>query len=83
MLKKVDKALNPVLVFWSIWLAVNTAEDFLGRRMYPTPEAARLWYRGTLIRGGIALGILAAAIAVKCIIRRRLRQQDEESVKNG
>ena len=51
--------------------------------MYPTLEAAQFWYRETLLRGGIALGILAAVIGAKCIIRKRLRQSDEERVENG
>lgn len=69
--------------FWSVWLIVNMVEDCLGHRMYPALEAARFWYRETLLGGGIALGILEAVIGVKCIIRKRLRQSDEERVENG
>ena len=39
--------------------------------------------REALLGGGIALGILEAVIGVKCIIRKRLRQSDEERVENG
>ena len=72
MLRRIDKGLAPVIVFWSVWLIVNMVEDCLGHR-----------YRETLLRGGIALGILAAVIGAKCIIRKRLRQSDEERVENG
>ena len=82
MLRRIDKGLAPVIVFWSVWLIVNTV-DYLGHRMYPALESARFWYRETLLRGGIALGILAAVIGAKCIIRKRLRQSDEERVENG
>ena len=77
MLKQIDEGLNIVIVFLAVKVAVDTAADCLGlsHRLYPTPEAALHWYRGTITRAAIALGILAVTVAAKCIVRRQLRKR--------